>query len=218
MGANNESATGEAGPQPRSEEYIAARDAAIRSGAIVKASCVDASQRKESDLGCREGIAANVLTRFREGADWAESHRPSKSYECTLDDPVADFGCCEHFRKYLGDVYPEVGVEHAGGQRQVPPAKWGCAPHWFKLPRDLHDRIWRTFDPGQEVNGTPSTAYLAAARAAQDWIKANTSPSPQMQLGDETRRHAHPGAKNGVATLVDGRQLDSASEELAPRV
>ena len=57
-----------------------------------------------------------------------------------------------------------------GCQRQVPPAKWGCTPHWFALPAALRSRIWATFRPGQEVNGTPSAAYVQAARAVQEWI------------------------------------------------
>lgn len=96
-----------------------------------------------------------------------------------------------------------------GCDEQVPPAKWGCSKHWFKLPKDLRDRIWRTFDPGQEVAGTPTVAYLAAARAVQDWIAANAEPNAQLH-GAHLR--PHPGAVDGVATLVDGRQVDSASE------
>lgn len=57
-----------------------------------------------------------------------------------------------------------------GCERQVPPAVWGCRPHWFTLPKDLRDRIWRTYKIGQEVKGTPSTEYIAAARAVQAWI------------------------------------------------
>lgn len=55
---------------------------------------------------------------------------------------------------------------------QVPPAKWGCYPHWMQLPKALRDRIWETFQPGQEVNATPSREYVQAAREVQDWIRA----------------------------------------------
>ena len=99
-----------------------------------------------------------------------------------------------------------------GCGKQVPPAMWGCTAHWYKLPKALRDRIWRTFDPGQEVNATPSAAYLAAARDVQDWIKANAEPSAQMQLG-EAAAAAAPAVVDGVATLIDGRQVSSASEE-----
>lgn len=57
-----------------------------------------------------------------------------------------------------------------GCTKQVPPAMWGCREHWYTLPKHLRDRIWRTFQPGQEVSQRPSEAYLAAARDVQAWI------------------------------------------------
>lgn len=56
---------------------------------------------------------------------------------------------------------------------QVPPAMWGCKAHWFRLPKALRDRIWATYAPGQEVDLTPSTAYLQVADDVQRWIKEN---------------------------------------------
>jgi hypothetical protein len=64
-----------------------------------------------------------------------------------------------------------------GCERQVPPAVWGCRPHWYALPEDLRNAIWRAYAPGQEVKGTPSADYIAAARAVQEWIKANQPPA-----------------------------------------
>lgn len=60
-----------------------------------------------------------------------------------------------------------------GCGKQVPPAMWGCQTHWFLLPKRIRDRIWRAFNPGQEVNMRPSREYVEAARAAQDWIAAH---------------------------------------------
>lgn len=57
-----------------------------------------------------------------------------------------------------------------GCTKQVPPAMWGCKPHWFKLPYGLRVQIWSSFEPGQEVSLTPSDDYLEAARAVQEWI------------------------------------------------
>lgn len=57
-----------------------------------------------------------------------------------------------------------------GCDREVRPAMWGCSPHWFAIPKPLRDGIWRTYRPGQEITKTPSDAYLAAARAVQEWI------------------------------------------------
>lgn len=57
-----------------------------------------------------------------------------------------------------------------GCGKQVPPAKWGCREHWYMLPKALRDAIWRAYQPGQEIDGRPSREYIAAARAAQNWI------------------------------------------------
>ena len=69
-----------------------------------------------------------------------------------------------------------------GCPAQVPPAKWGCSRHWFKLPKVLRDRIWRAYRPGQEKDLHPSNEYLAAATAAQDWIRAHPDPDLQPKL------------------------------------
>lgn len=61
-----------------------------------------------------------------------------------------------------------------GCAKQVPPAMWGCREHWYRLPKPLRDRIWKTFRPGQEVSMTPSAEYLAAARDVQAWIARQT--------------------------------------------
>jgi hypothetical protein len=58
-----------------------------------------------------------------------------------------------------------------GCAQQVPPAMWGCRSHWFSLPRSLRDKIWRAYEPGQEVSGTPSAEYVAVAAEVQEWIK-----------------------------------------------
>ena len=51
------------------------------------------------------------------------------------------------------------------------PAKlWGCKDHWFKLPYEIRERILATYKPGQETKKNPSTEYIEAARAAQEWI------------------------------------------------
>lgn len=68
----------------------------------------------------------------------------------------------------------QTGKHHChwpGCTKQVPPAKWGCIEHWFKLPAAIRNKIWRAFKPGQEKTKTPSTEYLGAAREAQEWIK-----------------------------------------------
>lgn len=68
-----------------------------------------------------------------------------------------------------------------GCSRQVPPAVWGCKPHWFKLPKDLRDKIWRAYRPGQEVDQRPSRAYLEAAQEVRAWILEH-HPEPARLL------------------------------------
>lgn len=58
-----------------------------------------------------------------------------------------------------------------GCDKNVPPAMWGCRAHWFTIPVALRERIWATYRPGQEINGTPSAKYIEAANAVQQWIK-----------------------------------------------
>jgi hypothetical protein len=55
---------------------------------------------------------------------------------------------------------------------EVPPSMWGCKSHWFKLPKHLRERIWATYRKGQEVDKTPSKAYIESALAVRAWILA----------------------------------------------
>lgn len=65
-----------------------------------------------------------------------------------------------------------------GCETQVAPAKWGCTKHWFALPNSVRNAIWAAYRPGQEKTMDPSEAYLAAARAAQDWIAGQRLANP----------------------------------------
>jgi hypothetical protein len=57
-----------------------------------------------------------------------------------------------------------------GCEKNVPPAMWGCRTHWFKLPATLRAKVWAAYRPGQEINMTPSAAYLQVANEVQAWI------------------------------------------------
>jgi hypothetical protein len=73
----------------------------------------------------------------------------------------------------------------------VPPARWGCKPHWFKLPKEIQRRIWLAYEPGQEDRLDPSAEYLVVAREAQDWIAANHPPAAERTV-DPTDRLPFP--------------------------
>ena len=82
-----------------------------------------------------------------------------------------------------------------GCTKQVPPALWGCKTHWFKLPRHFRDRVWDTYEIGQEVRMDPSEEYLAVAFAIQEWIYA------QSYVGRDGRE---PPAEQGARGLFGG--------------
>jgi hypothetical protein len=70
---------------------------------------------------------------------------------------------------------PQTRQHHChwpGCNNQVPPARWGCRVHWYKLPKCLQRRIWKAYRPGQEKDLTPSAEYIAVAREVQTWIAA----------------------------------------------
>lgn len=82
--------------------------------------------------------------------------------------------------------------EHAchwtGCKEQVPPSKWGCKKHWFKLPSDLREKIWATYRPGQEVDLKPSAEYVEVAKAVQAWIGASTDTKNRLHAAGLIRR------------------------------
>lgn len=59
--------------------------------------------------------------------------------------------------------WPDCGIE-------VPPDMWGCRKHWFKLPKHLREKIWKTYRSGQEITKTPSKEYIDAALEIRKWI------------------------------------------------
>ncbi len=68
---------------------------------------------------------------------------------------------------------PQTRKHHChwpGCDKQVPPAMWGCKTHWFRLPQTLRNKIWRTYQPEQEIDMTPSAEYLIVAQEVQAWI------------------------------------------------
>jgi hypothetical protein len=75
-----------------------------------------------------------------------------------------------HYVKSQGQIRSHT-CHWPGCEKQVPPAMWGCSVHWFKLPAALRFKVWAAYRPGQELNGTPSAAYIEVAKQVQQWIK-----------------------------------------------
>jgi hypothetical protein len=57
---------------------------------------------------------------------------------------------------------------------------WGCRSHWYALPRELRDKIWTAYRPGQEIDKRPSPEYIAIAREVQEWIADNYPPELEL--------------------------------------
>lgn len=76
---------------------------------------------------------------------------------------------------HVKSAKPERGhtCHWPGCTRHVPPAMWGCREHWYALPKNLRDKIWATYQIGQEISKTPSREYVNVAREVQEWIDAN---------------------------------------------
>lgn len=78
-----------------------------------------------------------------------------------------------------------------GCKVQCKPAFWGCRQHWYALPKDIQNEIWRTYEAGQEQTMTPSDAYLRAANRAQAWIRdylGGATQEPRRRSWDDTVR------------------------------
>jgi hypothetical protein len=81
---------------------------------------------------------------------------------------------CSKDAGHTGNHTPKMAhhCHWPGCDKDVPPAMWGCKPHWFRLPLRLRNQIWATYRPGQEISKTPSEAYVRVAQEVQAWIAA----------------------------------------------
>jgi len=70
-------------------------------------------------------------------------------------------------------VTPAPHACHAQGcSVQVPRKIFMCRKHWYQLPKDIRDAVWKAYRPGQEQDGRPSPEYVKVARAAVEWLIA----------------------------------------------
>lgn len=77
---------------------------------------------------------------------------------------------------------------HAYGcTKVVPPRLFLCAKHWYMLPQEMRDAVWREYREGQEVRKDPTSAYLRVADEAIAWLRqreeeiAAQPPAPKKQ-------------------------------------
>jgi hypothetical protein len=60
-----------------------------------------------------------------------------------------------------------------GCSMEILPRFFCCRAHWHALPKPIRREIWHHYRAGQEVRKNPSPEYIAAARAALNWIAEN---------------------------------------------
>lgn len=77
-----------------------------------------------------------------------------------------------------------------GCRRQCKPAYAMCREHWYTLPKELRDKVWRAYAPGQEETLTPSRAYLDVMREVNAWIAEHQANNvePRRTTWDEAMR------------------------------
>lgn len=72
-----------------------------------------------------------------------------------------------------------------GCPQEVPPKMWGCARHWFALPKHFRDRICKYYRPGQEITKDPSEEYIKVAMEVQAWCRGENEATRLRQLEAE---------------------------------
>lgn len=55
---------------------------------------------------------------------------------------------------------------------KVQPSILCCREHWYKLPKELRDRIWAAYRPGQESDGLLSREYVIALQDVRKFAAA----------------------------------------------
>ena len=74
---------------------------------------------------------------------------------------------------------------HATGCKvNVPPEMFMCKNHWFSLPKQYRDEIWRTYRKGQCDDWQISSEYADAARAAIKYVADKEGVKPDVQVYD----------------------------------
>lgn len=70
----------------------------------------------------------------------------------------------------IGLALPKHACHVPGCPQEVHPRLLMCYYHWRMVPFRLKERVWASYRSGQEIDKTPSDAYLVAARAAIDAV------------------------------------------------
>lgn len=47
-----------------------------------------------------------------------------------------------------------------------------CKKHWYMLPKEMRDRVWALYIPGQENRMDPTDEYIEFTRQCIDFVAA----------------------------------------------
>lgn len=64
----------------------------------------------------------------------------------------------------------------------VPPVMFMCKRHWFSLPKQMRDEVWRTYRLGQCDDWQISQEYSNAAKAAVTYIAKQEGIKPDLSV------------------------------------
>ena len=72
---------------------------------------------------------------------------------------------------------------HATGCKvAVPPKLFMCKRHWYSLPMELRQEIYRTYRPGQCDDWAISREYSEAAKAAVRYVAKMEGVEPDVSV------------------------------------
>ena len=56
--------------------------------------------------------------------------------------------------------------------KAVPPKMFMCREHWYMLSKEMRDRLWELYVPGQERRKDPTIEYIEHALMCVDYVAA----------------------------------------------
>lgn len=100
---------------------------------------------------------------------------------------------------------------------------FACREHWYRLPQEFRDAIWREYRPGQERDKRPSERYLAVQCAARAMLASDRAEFERLAADALVWRMAAFWSRSGdpfallpaewrALEMLTLEQMDDASE------
>lgn len=67
-------------------------------------------------------------------------------------------------------------------QTPVPPEMFMCRKHWYKVPKSIRAKIWKTYRDGQCDDMEPSKEYCETAKLAVTIVAKKEGLVPDVRL------------------------------------